>query len=561
MLRRTRNQVFLNYYKRYKCPECNEYSLRIFNDTVMECKNECDTTKLSLQQVVQENEFKGFFTREELENDFYLTEKYWIDLFFQEKYQYHNFKQKEGESINAFFRRTSYLEQQVDEIVIQYLNRNSLTTLPNTVTPFGYLVHLVEEIHYFINRSCKDLRLADIALEINKQPLSQNFFSGRFFFHNAIENLWHATERIWTFLGIHYDFAFSNDFSQNKVPKIKDFIKKDEHYKKSKLKEVLGQLLSNNSYRKLDAIRKTNTHDLSFNVKECKEAIQDGRKTSDYFDRDANDVDLEFYLSEIRDILFCIEKHYELLEEIIYLIQKNILHYELKNIPMIQEFLKFTESITPKEKLEKGLIKLKTYKIELLHDIELYQGEDKFLILDVFFRLEEASRCLIEIFNVHNGYFYFHWERYSNSNLRDLIDEQYLLYSSLLRIYSCFDKISRYLSLNYGDYSKIKYFADLDDEKYAGRYAKGAKEVIKTKNYQLLHSFRNDIYHNLRVGGLYGEKGMGYHNHIIWQICFGNIVSCYEYLKFLVKEVPNQGRNALCKCGSGRKFKKCCLNV
>ncbi|MEY2353294.1 hypothetical protein [Lysinibacillus capsici] len=60
-----------SYYKRYKCPECNEYHFHVANPLYGECEEGFITgEKPLIQSVVDSDDFDGYFTDDELENDF-----------------------------------------------------------------------------------------------------------------------------------------------------------------------------------------------------------------------------------------------------------------------------------------------------------------------------------------------------------------------------------------------------------------------------------------------------------------------------------------------------------
>lgn len=141
------------------------------------------------------------------------------------------------------------------------------------------------------------------------------------------------------------------------------------------------------------------------------------------------------------------------------------------------------------------------------------------------------------------------------------IDKQYLLYSCITRIYSCYDKIAKYLAEKTDRYSKVRYFSDFKEYvyKYNDIISKKISEILNCENYLLMENLRNNIYHNLRPGALYGDEGMNYFNTVLTQVVFESTKIIFDLLNFLipdknVKQLPNE----LCYCGSLIKYKKCC---
>ena len=131
------------------------------------------------------------------------------------------FSEDERQKIELFFERTSKIDDKLDDIVVNYLNYNNLKNV-QLITPFGYIINLIEDIHFFINLCCKDVVLFNYGIKF----ASKCFYSGRFFYNNAVEHLFQALERIYVMLGIFFGFKFDIDLASNKTYKIEKFLKK-----------------------------------------------------------------------------------------------------------------------------------------------------------------------------------------------------------------------------------------------------------------------------------------------------------------------------------------------
>lgn len=59
------------YLRRYRCPKCNTYSLRIEHDGYAECEEEeCVYDGEEVLGIIENNDFEGYFTEEEIEENF-----------------------------------------------------------------------------------------------------------------------------------------------------------------------------------------------------------------------------------------------------------------------------------------------------------------------------------------------------------------------------------------------------------------------------------------------------------------------------------------------------------
>lgn len=152
-----RLQHYLTYYQKYYCKNCSEFTLRIHNDMVCECENECDINIGHIDY----NKYDGLYDREEIEASFYVTEiellRNFLSMIQGYFVNFHTLSKKEAQSINNLFEDKLYTEIKIDDVVIKYLKENNLKHLPNKMDNFGYIINLIEDIHYFLIRSTQDI--------------------------------------------------------------------------------------------------------------------------------------------------------------------------------------------------------------------------------------------------------------------------------------------------------------------------------------------------------------------------------------------------------------------
>ncbi|MDN4600674.1 SEC-C metal-binding domain-containing protein [Paenibacillus sp. F6_3S_P_1C] len=546
----------ISYRKRFKCPVCDSFSLYIIHDSACECENGCDETLINIGSIFEKDEFNGYFTSDYIDKHFWIDDAEINKMFtaIVDDNRYNLLNEKEKQTLKTIlYSRTIKIEESLDDLVVRHLNDNGLTTVPQEMTAFGYLINLLEDTHFFMNLCCKDLALFNCGILF----ADKQFYSGRFFYNNAIEHLFQANERIYVILGIVYNFNFNDELSLNKNYKIEDYLKGIDDYKESDIKNILDGLKGNHMYRTLNTIRKLNTHDLSYYSKKIEEEMnKDAIAASKFWNRDGDEVDADFYLPQIKNLIFCLNKHYDLFELIISKVSSLTNIEEQTSHPMITKFMKLQVTHFDKQYSGREIQQLEFDKIKIFDKLPQYNN---ILIGDVFFRLNEVVRCVFDFCNMENEIFYKEWIQRENLHLYDLMDQQYLLYSAVSRIYSCYDKLSRYVSERYPQYKDIKYFHDFKKKTDKSALSNIIVDILNDDYYQGLYDLRNDIYHNLRAGTLQGEEGLVNFNYTLFIIVVENTKKIMKLIDDLYK-FRNQkiGRNEPCLCGSGLKSKKCC---
>lgn len=544
-----RKSHVLNYRKKFKCPACNKYALYVIHDKACKCAQGCNTRDFDIDQIMGKNDFDGYFTSKELEESFYTNDDLCNSLL--KKVTVNNtfdlFSEDERQKIELFFERTSKIDDKLDDIVVNYLNYNNLKNV-QLITPFGYIINLIEDIHFFINLCCKDVVLFNYGIKF----ASKCFYSGRFFYNNAVEHLFQALERIYVMLGIFFGFKFDIDLASNKTYKIEKFLKKNHRYKNSCYKVTFERLKGNNFYNELKEIRNSNTHGLSYFTKVIDNDIKSkGAKGFELWNRDGDKVDQDLYLPRIKNIIFCLNEFFNILDYIILQIDNDKNLYKLKPFPMFDKFTNLDDNITFNTYYHNDFIKIEENKRKLFKNLPVYTNH---LINDIFFRIDEVVHCIFDIYKLSEDNFYSYW-RANGLELSDLIDEQYLLYSALLRIYSCFDKFACYISQRKRKYSDIRYFEEFRSITEGDLLLNKIKHVLNNENYNLLFKLRNDIYHNLRVGCLYGQQGLNYYNMVLFQTIFENTMTLFKLVDFINPNKIKVRRNDPCPCGSGKNLK------
>lgn len=534
----------LDYRKRFKCPKCGEYTLLLIHDGACECEGGCDTDDIDeaqIEKIKQENEFKGYFTQHDIQNSFW-TDFEKIDEIYKQVIKPSKtflIKQKQNERVIKLFYETDKIDKILDDVVINYYNYYQINEIEK-YKPYNYLITLVEDMHYYLNLTCKDIYLFDLSIS-DELPLKKYMYSGRFFGNNAIDHLFQADERMYVILGLICGYDFDKDLSKNKTTRIKDFLKKQEMYK-TIFKANIDNLCSNDLYSSLKKIRGYNEHDVSYMTKKV--------TNGEIENLDGDAADKEFYLPIINNFLFCLEKMYEVLNKIIMQID-NISLYEMGSFPMYEKFAKEDIKFEMRQYNKEFYQKLEKYNIRIVDNISDFCGN--LLITDTYFRLDEVLHCIRDIYNYYNG-----CSQISLVDFNEFIGIDYIIYSSITRLYSCYDKIARYIKEMYKEYENVNYFEDCRNIKSVNIIHKKIQNVLKNKDYNILQKIRNMIYHNLRAGIVFGESAEKYYLNVLTQIILENELLLFDFLEQIkpIKKGKIE-RNAPCPCGSGKKYKRC----
>ena len=422
---------------------------------------------------------------------------------------------------------------------MHYFNYYGLNEI-KVYQPYNYLITLVEDMHYYMNLACKDLFLFDLSVS-EVLPHKEYMYSGRFFGNNAIDHTFQANERMYVILGILCDYNFDNDFSKNTTWNISKGIKKNNIFI-TVFKKTIEQLKGNDFYGKLKEIRDCNEHDMSYFYNE--------RISNKISDLDGNEADKQFYLPIVENILFCLDKMFEILEQILKNIDDESL-YKMKSFPMFEVYKNEKIKEVSKQYDIKYYDVLESYNQKIDKNIAGFWGN--MIIADVYFRLDEVLHCVRDIYNYYNDSC-----EISGINFENFIGIDYIIYSSITRLYSCYDKIARYLRDMYKGYNKIQYFEDFRKYDIRKEVQTKINVVLNSVYYKELQNMRNRIYHNLRAGVIFGEDAQKYYLNYLTQLVLENERLLFELLNGIKPAHKDKiERNALCPCGSKRKYKFC----
>lgn len=178
-----RSKPTMEYRKRYKCPKCEEYSLYAIHDMACECKYDCYLESVEINEIMEKNDFKGYFTSEEIKNNFFVDDELNNKslkniLVYDRPYV---IDRKQIERLHEFTQKTHNIDEHLDDLMAKYLNKHEISQ--DNINDFGYIINLIEDINYFIDCCHNDIILINYGIEY----ANMHFKSGRFYYNNAVD--------------------------------------------------------------------------------------------------------------------------------------------------------------------------------------------------------------------------------------------------------------------------------------------------------------------------------------------------------------------------------------
>lgn len=527
-----RSEESLNYRKKYKCPVCKEYSLRIIHDLACECEHDCDVEDNSnkeIKKIIENNDFKGYYTLQDIDNLFNKIDNNKVNKLFKKITDdplLKGMSDEQKNEIENLYSKTIKIDSLLDDVTVKYKNKYCIKECDD-LTSFSYVINLVEDVHHFLNLAWNDIGLFYYGSNLVKEK----FYTERFFFDNCVDHISASEERIYVFLGIYYDFKFSTNLSVNRTMKIKQYLKTQRDFKNSEMKRLLKVAAETSIINK---IRGKNIHDLSYINNKIITDIEKNRDKAELYNADSTKIYKSKLKPDLPKILKSINKYYDVLFEIIKIIGNN--NFNDKNIPMLEIFWKDIINVAPVET---------QYSYDFIHNLEEKSAWifDRIMVLekynvDVFFRINDIIHCITDIYNIETG---FYFERYKidekESKFIFQVDKQYLLYIASIRLYSCYDKLSKYLNGFDNRYKDIKYFSNFSSFTFSKNndYDQKIENIITNKYFQRLEDLRNNIYHSLRPGCMGGKVAMQHFNNVIMQVVFENTRIVLDFLVFIIE--------------------------
>lgn len=493
----------MTYKKKFKCEYCNDYSLFITDrynyGMYIECSNGCEVLEANILGIIEKNDYSGFYTTEEIrENFFYfdvikkneewLLKKNIVDPL------YEKFNKNQQKAFQDIQNRTFNYNNNLDDLVIKYMEENNLDDIENTPSAFSYIISLIEEIEYIRVQIIKNLVLYKFVERHNNQPLTI-----RFLMANNFEYLIQIDEKMIVLLGILSKYPFESNLIKNKSHSILKHIKQNG----AQLTNLYQAFKSYHSDGFLNIQRKkrnANSHAHS----DVMMWLNDNKDKMMELNYDDLAIDIEMYRNDISKILKLELKIFEFETELmIYMTSAIEQVTSLTKTPMQLEQESEFATFPHQPANSYNPVKMEDSKLELFFKVEkltIISSGNQQVVGDVFFRIDEVSRLIISSYKFEEYFL----NRYPDDKLVDLISEEELLYSAVNRIWSCFDKLAQYINSKYITRNTIKYFEDFRNENLQIiNLDNQIQHILHDKNYLYLTKIRNYASHNIRWGKIY----------------------------------------------------------
>lgn len=511
----------MTYRKKFACPVCSEYTLFITNRFYIrkhyaECSNSCEVLDEEVSDILEKNQFNGFFKTSDIESGFYYFEilnelkPKIIDT------RLDRFSNKQKEKIDNMAQIDFGYNNQLDDLVIEYMEANKLDDIDKSPSSFSYIMSLVEEIGSIRSQIVKNLFMIKFVEENNNRP-----FTFRFFMCNNFDYLVQIDDKMIVLLGIFSEYHFDEELINNKSNRILKHIKRNKD-SCNELYLAFQEYHSDGFFNSKRKVRNSNTHGQS----ELNQWIKGNPQKASELDYNSLLIDQEMYrndISKIITLLTKVQKFEEHLLTFIMTILKNI--PEMKKTPMQEEqeekFFDFpkTDKVYNSEKVEKK-------KEKIFYEISKKNNP---ILTDVFFRIDEVSRLITTIYFLEDQFF----RKFPNEQINDLIDEEELLYSTVNRLFSCYDKMANYISKNFITEGEVKYFEDFNNSSIVSKNINQlVKNIIVDPNYKYINKVRNHGVHNVRWGKIYLQS----ETNTFYNPLFNSVTHCFDLLVQLIDE-------------------------
>lgn len=541
----------MTYRKRYLCPECGQYSLKICTDSSVECEDgdQLELSREEIKNLIEKDNFSGYYTSEEIKKKFYFDEQDFKKMLLECCVEYNPksvFTKKENAMIDKLKDEFLEIDSLLDDVFIEFeRHRVNLEERTDIIKDFEILFSLIEEANYMFDLAVTNIILYDYTMFAEPK---EYYFSGRFFIHNSVFYIVGGWERLINSLAILFGINYDEDNEKNTTQKLYTKMKKGNCFENCiEIKKKIDELNSSGLLKRIFKIRQEGDHFISSYYKGYIDNIE---KLINSMYQDADEV----LKDDAIKIVHCAEYMKEVFVEIVKYIRNN----KFKQIDSlrIEPIVKKMYMIDIEDMLEKedrnlliAVDDIEKIYCDIYHEfLDIYSffasvikhpfyQQIANLYLDIIMRLHEISRCLICICNI-----------ISNDNYEDplyvgfnnVLNIEYYIYASMCRVYAVFDKVAKLLvAIHKIDAPSTFYFKDIlriiydtNDSKYRGLLEE--IESIKSE-YNVLFDFRNKIFHQIRMGVFCGEKGEECCNQIILLHTYKNTLNLLKLLQYIKK--------------------------
>jgi hypothetical protein len=550
------------YRKRYKCPECQDYTLHIEHDSFAECEEGCEfiSSELLIFEIFEEDDFSGYYITEEIKEAYIDIEENVQDILnsVRKGAKYKSiYSPKQIDRMNKSFEKSVGIDELLTDFDIKYFRKypKRKTQIESLgLNDIEILLDLIEDTHFFINKTLNELVLFEFAVD---RFDDRRTHSGWFFLYNSKLHTIGAWERVINVLAILFGVEYDNDnMRENSFWGLHSKLKRNEEFKGTNAFKLLNNLRGSQFFKKVAESRQRNDHDISEHVSLVLSVAANKPYDPNY------NFALEL-IPDCDDILKNAETLLSVLEESITMFEKVVLNDnqivindclkqnyfsdlnkirndidELKPISFDVGFKNFYDEVsTLIERIEVQRWRFDSSKTQHKFDYfrEIYQYHT-----DIIFRLHEISRCFFDYGRCLNG-----------SIVNDypfpdfIINKEYFVYAAIYRTYSCLDKMGKSISKLFGIVHNKDhyYFEDLITNSQSKEKLKNTtlfemiNNLFANNNFKVLSEYRNNIFHNMRPGTIYGTDLADAHEQIMIYSIYRNCSSILLVINELNNEI------------------------
>lgn len=548
----------LTYRKRYKCPKCNNYTLHIEHDEYAECKECMHVSDININDIIEKNDYQGYYTSEDLEELFdSIEEKANREI---ENLMLENgkmskigiFSEEEYKRIIKQLLISVEFDDLLDDTTIKYFRRHPERELRNNsgINDMEYWFNLLEDAHFFANKSLLGVIFYEFGTFKGSEHLKVNekspVFSGNFFITNSVFLCMSAWERVINLLSMLFNVSYDEVKPQNNTFKeLYDKLKKIEEFKANDIYIIINDLKRKSTFSRLEKIRKECTHDISSYWRMIYKLSKEKRDYKKF------NFDLE--LKPITaDIILHVEAIYKVLRTTIMIMEDkaksnncnikvpNIMkEFDIEGIDRTIPIINSQVKIYPNEiqNLSESYIAI----IRNLGDIfSRHENEErlnksidqlspkhvnKILYVDTVFRMKEVTKCLSDIVNCRTKSIY---NIYPFSET--ILNEEYFIYAAVFKIYACYDKIGKVIKniLHLKTKGNCTYFdvivKNIAENNFISEseITKSVINLLETDCFKDLCQLRNRMFHYFRLGAIYGDDGLAIFNERLIKLIYDN---------------------------------------
>ena len=274
----------------------------------------------------------------------------------------------------------------------------------------------------------------------------------------------------------------------------------------SQNKKNVELIKGNSAYLTLFGYRKQTTHDLSENLRHL---------------LDSNNQEVDAYKgikalinSKFASFSSVFNLEYDILEDLIGKLndfQDIELCCNIKNmiIPTPFETIVLNKHADLTELYNKNVLRLEKF-------CKTKNTRLEYLIGDIIFRIFEIIKGCYHASLSEKEYA----KRFMFANpeiITDSVDKEYLIYSSCVRMYICYDKLAKFISKKYllSQDKQVYFDTFLNNVVATTSLLKKCSEAKEDQSYKFLNSSRNKIVHSIRDGCVYTDALPHYENTLL----------------------------------------------